>query len=259
MRDVLDPGRRRGLVGAPTSGSAPPVPTSWCTVRSAACWSPAGCPLPGEVNVANALAALAACGDAGLDVEAVAAGISAPAASRAGSSGSRRARTSRSIVDYAHKPDAVDAALRTLRPLTDGEVIIVLGAGGDRDPGKRRIMGKVAAGLADVLDRDRRQPAQRGPGRSSAGPCSSAPARCAASGSWRSATAARRSPMAIRTGPARRHRADRRQGARGRARRSAGAVHPFDDRDVARAALRARRGQRRGMTATPTTYGIMTA
>lgn len=111
----------------------------------------AGCPLPGEVNVANTLAALAACGDAGLDVEAVAAGIS--------SSGGVPGRFERIeegqdftvVVDYAHKPDAVDAALRTLRPLTDGELIIVLGAGGDRDPGKRRIMGAIAAGLADVL------------------------------------------------------------------------------------------------------------
>jgi UDP-N-acetylmuramoyl-L-alanyl-D-glutamate--2,6-diaminopimelate ligase len=55
------------------------------------------------------------------------------------------------IVDYAHKPDAVDASLRTLRSLTDGELVIVLGAGGDRDPGKRQIMGEVAAGLADVV------------------------------------------------------------------------------------------------------------
>ena len=110
-----------------------------------------GCPLPGEVNVANALAALAACADAGLDVEAVAAGIA--------SSGGVPGRFERVeagqdftvIVDYAHKPDAVEAALKTLRPLTNGELIIVLGAGGDRDPGKRQIMGEIAAGHADVL------------------------------------------------------------------------------------------------------------
>jgi UDP-N-acetylmuramoyl-L-alanyl-D-glutamate--2,6-diaminopimelate ligase len=54
-------------------------------------------------------------------------------------------------VDYAHKPDAVEAALATLRPLTEGRVIVVLGAGGDRDPGKRPIMGEIAARLADVL------------------------------------------------------------------------------------------------------------
>ncbi len=55
------------------------------------------------------------------------------------------------LVDFAHKPDAVEAVLATLRPLTDGQVIVVLGAGGDRDPGKRPIMGEIAARLADVL------------------------------------------------------------------------------------------------------------
>ena len=55
------------------------------------------------------------------------------------------------VVDYAHKPDAVTAALAALRPLTDGRLIVVLGAGGERDPGKRPIMGEIAARLADVL------------------------------------------------------------------------------------------------------------
>ena len=126
---------------------------------------PAGCPMPGEVNVANTLAAIAACADAGLDVEAVAAGIASsdgvPGRFERVEAGQRFTV----VVDYAHKPDAVEAALRTLRPLTEGELIIVLGAGGDRDPGKRQIMGEIAAGLADVLivtdDNPRREdPAQ---------------------------------------------------------------------------------------------------
>ncbi len=55
------------------------------------------------------------------------------------------------VVDYAHKPDAVAAALDTLRPLTQGRLIVVIGAGGDRDPGKRPLMGEIAAAGADVL------------------------------------------------------------------------------------------------------------
>jgi UDP-N-acetylmuramoyl-L-alanyl-D-glutamate--2,6-diaminopimelate ligase len=55
------------------------------------------------------------------------------------------------VVDYAHKPDAVAAALATLRPLTRRRLIVVLGAGGERDPGKRPEMGRLAAEGADVL------------------------------------------------------------------------------------------------------------
>jgi UDP-N-acetylmuramoyl-L-alanyl-D-glutamate--2,6-diaminopimelate ligase len=55
------------------------------------------------------------------------------------------------VVDYAHKPDAVAAALATLRSVTSGRLIVVLGAGGDRDPGKRPFMGEIAARAADVL------------------------------------------------------------------------------------------------------------
>jgi UDP-N-acetylmuramoyl-L-alanyl-D-glutamate--2,6-diaminopimelate ligase len=55
------------------------------------------------------------------------------------------------VVDYAHKPDAIEAALETLRPLTEGRLIVVLGAGGDRDSGKRPLMGRIAAAGADVL------------------------------------------------------------------------------------------------------------
>jgi UDP-N-acetylmuramoyl-L-alanyl-D-glutamate--2,6-diaminopimelate ligase len=126
---------------------------------------PAGCPMPGEVNVANTLAAIAACGDAGLDVEAVAAGISSGDGVPGRFERIEAGQPFTVVVDYAHKPDAVEAALRTLRPLTEGELIIVLGAGGDRDPGKRQIMGEIAAGLADVLivtdDNPRREdPAQ---------------------------------------------------------------------------------------------------
>ncbi|KRE41032.1 UDP-N-acetylmuramoyl-L-alanyl-D-glutamate--2,6-diaminopimelate ligase [Knoellia sp. Soil729] len=55
------------------------------------------------------------------------------------------------VVDYAHTPDAVEAALAALRPATRGSLVVVLGAGGDRDRGKRHGMGRAAAGLADVV------------------------------------------------------------------------------------------------------------
>nr|WP_309649412.1 UDP-N-acetylmuramoyl-L-alanyl-D-glutamate--2,6-diaminopimelate ligase [Nocardioides sp.] len=112
---------------------------------------PAGCPVPGDFNVANTLAAIAACGEAGLDPAAVAMGISGGAGVPGRFEQVDAGQDFVVVVDYAHKPDAVAAALRTLRQLTDGQVIIVLGAGGDRDPGKRPIMAGIAADLADVL------------------------------------------------------------------------------------------------------------
>jgi UDP-N-acetylmuramoyl-L-alanyl-D-glutamate--2,6-diaminopimelate ligase len=55
------------------------------------------------------------------------------------------------VVDYAHTPDAVAAALRALRPTTQGCLVVVLGAGGDRDRGKRAAMGRAAADHADLV------------------------------------------------------------------------------------------------------------
>ena len=53
------------------------------------------------------------------------------------------------FIDYAHKPDALAKALQALRPYASGKLIVVFGAGGDRDTGKRPIMGRIAAENAD--------------------------------------------------------------------------------------------------------------
>ncbi len=54
------------------------------------------------------------------------------------------------VIDYCHKPDALEKVLRTLRPVTRGRLIVLFGCGGDRDRLKRPIMGRIAAELADL-------------------------------------------------------------------------------------------------------------
>ncbi len=55
------------------------------------------------------------------------------------------------VIDYAHKPEALSAALDAVRPFVTGRLICVFGCGGDRDKGKRPIMGEIAARLADIV------------------------------------------------------------------------------------------------------------
>jgi UDP-N-acetylmuramoyl-L-alanyl-D-glutamate--2,6-diaminopimelate ligase len=104
----------------------------------------------GSYNVANALLALAVLDTVGVDLR-----LAAPAVARAGVPGRMERIVAGQpflvVVDYSHKPAAVEGALRALRPLTAGRLMIVLGCGGDRDQAKRPMMGEVAARHADVV------------------------------------------------------------------------------------------------------------
>jgi UDP-N-acetylmuramoyl-L-alanyl-D-glutamate--2,6-diaminopimelate ligase len=108
-------------------------------------------PLLGRFNAANLLAVLAVLLTAGMPLaEAVAAVARArPVAGRM----ERFGGDSRPlvVVDYAHTPDALDKALAALREHTAGKLVCVFGCGGDRDRGKRPLMGAIAERLADVV------------------------------------------------------------------------------------------------------------
>ena len=110
-----------------------------------------GVAIPGAFNVANAVCALAAIGAVGGPVEAAARALPNVAGVPGRMEPVDRGQRFAVVVDYAHKPDAVVAALEALRPVTPGRLVIVIGAGGDRDRGKRLLMGEVAARLADIL------------------------------------------------------------------------------------------------------------
>ena len=105
--------------------------------------------LLGIFNVENVLAAVAAATLLDVDDEAIADGIRAvhgvPGRFEAVDEGQGFAV----VVDYAHKPDALGAALRAARQLGDGRLTVVFGAGGDRDRTKRAEMGRIAHELAD--------------------------------------------------------------------------------------------------------------
>ncbi|MFN2527335.1 MAG: UDP-N-acetylmuramoyl-L-alanyl-D-glutamate--2,6-diaminopimelate ligase [Candidatus Baltobacteraceae bacterium] len=107
-------------------------------------------PIPGRFNIANALAAIGIARTLGIDLHKAAAGLATLAPVR-GRMEHLSGGGVNVIVDYAHTPDALENALRTVRETTKGKVIVVFGAGGDRDRGKRPQMGKVAAQLADRI------------------------------------------------------------------------------------------------------------
>lgn len=110
-------------------------------------------PLPGLVNVSNAMVAIAAAHAAGVPLDQAIAGV----ATAHDVPGRMERVIERSdvdplaIVDYAHTPDALTLALQGVRPITPGRLILIFGSDGDRDQGKRPVMGGIAARLADVI------------------------------------------------------------------------------------------------------------
>jgi UDP-N-acetylmuramoyl-L-alanyl-D-glutamate--2,6-diaminopimelate ligase len=106
--------------------------------------------LPGAFNVTNAAGALVALAVSGVDVDRAAAGIAGLAGVPGRMERVDAGQPFLAVVDYAHTPDAVETLLRSVRAVTQGRVIVVLGCGGDRDRGKRPLMGRAAVEGADV-------------------------------------------------------------------------------------------------------------
>ena len=121
------------------------------------------CPLLGEFNVYNVLAATAASLSLGVPMGAVVKGLAnvshVPGRLEPidGPSGIRV------VVDYAHTPDALENAIRALRSFTHGRIITVFGCGGDRDKGKRPQMGQIAVALSDLTIITSDNPRTEGP------------------------------------------------------------------------------------------------
>ncbi len=107
-------------------------------------------PLPGDFQIANALVAAGLCIATGSDAEATFDALRSLRGAPGRLERIGEARGATVFVDYAHKPDALEKALAALRPYVRGRLILVFGCGGDRDAGKRPIMGAIAARCADV-------------------------------------------------------------------------------------------------------------
>ena len=107
--------------------------------------------LRGRFNVENVLGVIAAAILLDVAEDEIAAGIAAVEGVPGRFEAVDEGQPFSVVVDYSHKPDALDNVLRTARELAEGRVIVVFGAGGDRDRQKRPLMGRVARDLADVV------------------------------------------------------------------------------------------------------------
>ncbi len=190
-----------------------------------------GLKLKGRFNVENALAAAAAARLLGAGDEAVATGLATVPGVPGRFERVDEGQPFAVIVDYAHKPGALEHVLRTARELASGRLICVFGCGGDRDRGKRPQMGRIVWELADraILTSD--NPRSEDPAAIAAEVLAGAPElevepdRAAAIALAIASAAA--GDVVVIAGKG------HEQGQE-----IAGVVHPFDDREVAREALR---------------------
>ena len=106
--------------------------------------------LPGHFNVENALAALGSVLAIGIDLDEAIAGLAAADPVPGRMEPIDAGQDFGVLVDYAHTPDSLENVLRAARRLADGDLICVFGCGGDRDPLKRPLMGRVGAELANL-------------------------------------------------------------------------------------------------------------
>ena len=105
--------------------------------------------LPGLFNVQNALAAVAAARSLGVEPAVIRTALAAAGRVPGRFEPVDEGQDFTVLVDYAHTPEALDNVLRAARQITRGRLHVVFGAGGDRDRGKRPLMGRVASELAD--------------------------------------------------------------------------------------------------------------
>jgi UDP-N-acetylmuramoyl-L-alanyl-D-glutamate--2,6-diaminopimelate ligase len=108
-------------------------------------------PLIGAANLQNILGAVGVGLSLGLPADAVAAGIQRLALVPGRLEKIESNRGVSVLVDYAHTPDALEKVLAAVRPLAQGRILTIFGCGGDRDRGKRPVMGEIAARLSDLV------------------------------------------------------------------------------------------------------------
>ncbi|MDH7576411.1 MAG: UDP-N-acetylmuramoyl-L-alanyl-D-glutamate--2,6-diaminopimelate ligase [Bacillota bacterium] len=121
--------------------------------------------LPGEFNIYNALAAICVGLQEGIEVSSLQETLQKAKGVPGRFEVIDQGQSFTVVVDYAHTPDGLENILRTSRTLTQGKVLTVFGCGGDRDPGKRPLMGRIAAELSDFTIITSDNPRSEDPGK----------------------------------------------------------------------------------------------